>query len=367
MMRLPAFQYVAPRTLAEAASLLANHGPQAALVAGGTDLYPNMKRRQVEPKVIIGLRGIEELRGVTGDTRQGLVVRANQTLTEVANDARLALAYPAVAKAAGKVSTVHLRNMGTLGGNLCLDTRCNYYDQNYEWREALGFCKKKDGDICWVATSSPRCWAVSSSDTAPVMVALEAKVRLVSARGERVIPAEALYRNDGIDYLTKQPDEILSEVILPPAEGLEMSYWKLRRRDSFDFPILGVAAVIRRDGGPSPGNGGSARAGGGTQRGNGGTVHRDGGTVREARIVLGAVTSAPVLAAEASAALVGQPLTAEVIDQAAKAARLGARPLDNTDLTNSWRRRMVEVYVRRALRELAGLPITDYDIQVQSH
>ncbi|HZR98219.1 MAG TPA: xanthine dehydrogenase family protein subunit M [Chloroflexota bacterium] len=339
MMRLPAFQYVAPRTVAEAASLLANHGPQAALVAGGTDLYPNMKRRQVEPKVVIGLRAIDELRGVSGDTRQGLTVRANQTLTEVANDARLALAYPAVARATGKVSTVHLRNMGTLGGNLCLDTRCNYYDQNYEWREALGFCKKKDGDICWVATSSPRCWAVSSSDTAPVMVALDAKVRLVSARGERVIPAEALYRNDGINYLTKQPDEILTEVILPPAEGLEMSYWKLRRRDSFDFPILGVAAVVRRDG----------------------------GTVREARVVLGAVTSAPVLAAEASAALVGQPLTAEVIDQAAKAARLGARPLDNTDLTNSWRRRMVEVYVRRALREIAGLPITDYEIAVAAH
>jgi 4-hydroxybenzoyl-CoA reductase subunit beta len=359
MMRLPAFQYVAPRTLAEAATLLANHGPQAALVAGGTDLYPNMKRRQMEPKVIIGLRSIEELRGVTGDTRQGLTVRANQTLAEVANDARLALAYPAVATAAGKVSTTHLRNMGTLGGNLCLDTRCNYYDQNYEWREALGFCKKKDGDICWVATSSPRCWAVSSSDTAPVMVALEAKVRLVSARGERVIPAEALYRNDGIDYLTKQPDEILTEVILPPAEGLEMTYWKLRRRDSFDFPILGVAAVIRRDGGTSPGDGGAHR--------DGGPVPGGGGPVREARIVLGAVTSAPVLAAEASAALVGQPLTAEVIDQAAKAARLGARPLDNTDLTNSWRRRMVEVYVRRALREVAGLPITDYDIQVSSH
>ncbi|HLH26281.1 MAG TPA: xanthine dehydrogenase family protein subunit M [Chloroflexota bacterium] len=339
MMRLPAFQYVAPRTVAEAASLLANHGPQAALVAGGTDLFPNMKRRQVEPQVVIGLRGIDELRGVAGDTRQGLTVRANQTLTEVANDARLALAYPAVARAASKVSTVHLRNMGTLGGNLCLDTRCNYYDQNYEWREALGFCKKKDGDICWVATSSPRCWAVSSSDTAPVMVALDAKVRLVSARGERVIPAEALYRNDGIDYLTKQPDEILTEVILPPAEGLEMSYWKLRRRDSFDFPILGAAAVVRRDG----------------------------AIVREARIVLGAVTSAPVLAAEASAALVGQPLSAEVIDQAAKTARLGARPLDNTDLTNSWRRRMVEVYVRRALREIAGLPITDYEIQVAAH
>lgn len=339
MMRLPAFRYHGPRTIAEAATLLAEHGGQAALVAGGTDLYPNMKRRQTEPTVVIGLRGVAELRGVHGTARDGLTVRANQTLTEVAADARIREAYPALSTAAGRVSTVHLRNMGTLGGNLCLDTRCNYYDQNYEWREALGFCKKKDGDICWVATSSPRCWAVSSSDTAPVMVALQARVRLVSARGERVIPAAALYQNDGIDYLTKQPEEVLTEVILPPAEGLRTTYWKLRRRGSFDFPILGVAVALRQEN----------------------------GRVREPRIVLGAVTSAPLLAADASALLDGQELTIDLINQAAVAARLGARPLDNTDLTNAWRRRMVEVYVRRALRELAGLPVADHEFYVGSH
>src|SRR4051812_34006211 len=315
MMRLPYFQFHAPRDVREAAELLAAGAPgDAMVIAGGTDILPNMKRRQQVPKALVSLRQIAELRRISnGD---GYTIGAGVTLTDIVGHPQLRSAYTGLWQAAAQVATPHLRNMGTLGGNLCLDTRCNYYDQNYEWREALGFCKKKDGDICWVATSSPRCWAVSSSDTAPVMVALEAKVRLVSARGERVIPVEALYRNDGIDYLTKQADEILTEVILPPAEGLEMSYWKLRRRDSFDFPILGAAAVIRRDG----------------------------ATVREARIVLGAVTSPPVLAAEASAALIGQPLTAEVIDQAAKAARLGARPLDNTDLTNSWRRRMVEVY-----------------------
>ena len=336
MMRLPGFRYLAPRTAVEAATLLAEHGPEAALVAGGTDLYPNMKRRQTEPRVLIGLRGIDELRGVEGTARDGLTVRANQTLTEVAGDRRIATSYPALARAAGQVSTVHLRNMGTLGGNLCLDTRCNYYDQNYEWREALGFCKKKDGDICWVALSSPRCWAVSSSDTAPVLVALQARVRLVGARGERVIPVEALYRNDGIDYLAKQRDEVLTEVLLPPAEGLQTTYWKLRRRDSFDFPILGVAVALERDN----------------------------GTVRSGRIVLGAVTSAPVLADEASAMLAGQQLTPDLIDQVAAAARLEARPLDNTDLSMTWRRRMSEVYVRRALRELAGLPLAEGDLPV---
>jgi 4-hydroxybenzoyl-CoA reductase subunit beta len=282
---------------------------------------------------------VAELRGVAGDPRQGFVVRANQTLAEIAGDARLATAYPALARAAGSVSTVHLRNMGTLGGNLCLDTRCNYYDQNYEWREALGFCKKKDGDICWVATASPRCWAVSSSDTAPVMVALQAQVRLVSARGERLIPVEALYRNDGIDYLAKQPDEILTEVVLPPGEGLQTTYWKLRRRGSFDFPILGVAVALERDN----------------------------GAVRQARIVLGAVTSAPLMVPEASALLAGQVLTAELVDRVAVAARRAARPLDNTDLTTPWRRRMVEVYVRRALRELAGLPIADQEWYLGPH
>lgn len=329
MMRLPPFHFLSPTSLSEAARMLADHGPEAAVVAGGTDLYPNMKRRQTEPKVLIGLRGLEELRGISGDARRGLTIRANMTLTEVSSDPRVVLAYPAVAKAAGLVSTVHLRNMGTLGGNLCLDTRCNYYNQNYEWREALGFCKKKDGQTCWVATASPRCWAVSSSDTAPVMVALGAQVRLVSASGERVISAAELYNDDGVLYLGKRPDEILAEVILPPAEGLQTTYWKLRRRGSFDFPILGVAVALKRDN----------------------------GTVRSGRIVLGAVSSAPVYAAEASKLLAGQQLTPELIEAVAEAAWRPARPLDNTDLNYAWRKRMAKVYVRRALRELAGLPI----------
>jgi 4-hydroxybenzoyl-CoA reductase subunit beta len=338
MMRLPPFRYFAPRSLAEAAALLAEHGPEAKVVAGGTDLYPNMKRQIQTPRVLVGLRALPELRGIRGTARDGLVIGANTTLSELSQDPRVREAYPALARAAGQVSTVHLRNMGTLGGNLCLDTRCTYYNQDYEWREALTFCKKRDGTICWVAPGSPRCWAVQSSDCAPVMVAMDARVRLVSVRGERVLPAAELYRHDGIDYLTKQPDEILTEVLLPPAEGLQTTYWKVRRRDSFDFPILGVAVALRRDN----------------------------GTVRDARVVLGAVTSAPVLVEEARTLLAGQPLTAELIDQVAVKARVDyARPLDNTDLTMTWRRRMSEVYVRRALRELAGLPPSEYDLPMK--
>src|SRR5438046_3541787 len=178
-----------------------------------------------------------------------------------------------ISHAARLVSTPLLRNMGTLGGNLCLDTRCNYYDQTYEWRKAIDFCMKKDGHICWVAPSSPRCWAVSSSDVAPVAVAIGAEFLLVGPQGERVIPAGRFYHNDGINYLTKQPDEILVEVRLPAPDGWDAVYHKLRRRGSFDFPVLGVAAWVRREG----------------------------GRVTDARIVLGGVPSWPQGIPEAAA------------------------------------------------------------------
>src|SRR5262249_52800510 len=148
----------------------------------------------------------------------------------------------ALRQAAQQVATPQLRNMATVGGNLCLDTRCNYYDQNYEWRKAIDFCMKKDGRICWVATSSPKCLAVSSTDTAPALIALGATVTLLSADGARTIRVADLYQNDGIHYLTRRPGELLVSVDVPPLDGWRSAYWKLRRRGSFDFPVLSVAA-----------------------------------------------------------------------------------------------------------------------------
>jgi 4-hydroxybenzoyl-CoA reductase subunit beta len=330
MMRLPPFTYLAPRGLGEAARLLAEHGPEAMVVAGGTDLYPNMKRRQFEPRVLVGLRGIRELAGISGSARAGLQIGAGATLTRVAAHPEVATHYPALARAAGVVSTPQLRNMGTLGGNVCVDTRCNYYNQSYEWRKAIGFCLKKDGDICLVAPGSRRCWAVSSSDTAPVLWALGAELTLVGARGERRIPVAALYQDDGIQYLGKAPDEIVAEIRLPGVDGWRATYWKLRRRGAFDFPVLGVAAAVRMED----------------------------EVCRDARIVLGAVASTPREAPEAARALVGERLTPEVIDRAAEAAAKPSKPLDNTDLVYHYRKKMTRVYVARALRELAGLPLT---------
>ena len=318
MLRLPSFRYLQPKSLADALRMKDDAGPDGMFVAGGTDLYPNMKRRHQEPKTVISLMAIEELRR-SESTTLGVCL----TLSELT--ARPPDRLPtAVSTAARLVSTPLLRNMGTLGGNLCLDTRCNYYNQSYEWRKSIDFCMKKDGHICWVAPSSPRCWAVSSSDIAPVMVAIGAEYRLVGPQGERVVPAGRFYANDGINYLTKQPDEILAEVRLPKPNGWDAVYHKLRRRGSFDFPVLGVAAWIKWNG----------------------------NTVADARIVLGGVASYPQDVPEAGAALRNMTLGADSIAAAAEAAYRPSKPMDNTDFDLSWRKQMTRVYVTRALEEL---------------
>jgi 4-hydroxybenzoyl-CoA reductase subunit beta len=323
MLRLPQFEYVAARSLDEAATLLAEHGSRAIVVAGGTDLYPNMKRRQQEPSIVIGLRAVPRLSGVES---VGGVVRIGPTasLHTVANHRAVREKVPALATAAGLVSTPHLRRMGTLGGNLCLDTRCTYYDQNYHWRKSIDFCMKKDGAICWVAPNSPRCWAVSSSDTAPVVVALRGRLTLTSASGSRAIEAGDFFRDDGIDYLWRRPDEILSSIEVPSQEGWRTTYKKLRRRGSFDFPILGVAAAA---------------------------LVRE-GEVADVRLVLGAVGSAPMDQSQTAARLVGERPTPEAIKAVAAEAYKAARPLDNTDLNYAWRKRMARVYVERALAQV---------------
>src|SRR3989475_13021919 len=297
-------------------------------------LFPYTRSSDL-PTTVISLMGIEELRGVRNAER-GTAVGAAITLTELHT---LRERYPAVATAAELVSTPLLRNMGTLGGNLGLDTRCNYYNQSYEWRKAIDFCMKKDGEICWVATASKRCVATSSTDTAPALISLGATVRLVSAQGERDVALADFYRNDGIDYLTRRPDEILTEVKLPAAEGRKSSYWKLRRRGSFDFPVLGVAAAVK--------------------------AARD-GTVEEARIALGAVSSRPLLT-KAGELLVAKKLSDDAIAEAGAKVASAAKPMDNTDLDLYWRKGVVAEFVGYALREIRGDDMRATRIRIARH
>jgi 4-hydroxybenzoyl-CoA reductase subunit beta len=339
MMRLPLFEFRSPRTVEEATRILDGEGPSSMVLAGGTDLLPNMKRRQQVPRTLISLRQVEGLSDVQLDhasSRLGPCL----TLTEIARDARFRNGCSALWQAASLVATPHIRNIATLGGNICLDTRCTYYDQNYEWRKAINFCKKKDGEICWVATGSPKCMAVSSTDTAPALIALGASVLLRSRSEAREVPLADLYNNDGMNYLTRRPNEILTEIRLGSLHGWKSTYWKLRRRGSFDFPVLSVAAAVRLS---------------------------TGGVVEEARIVLGAVASRPLVAAEAASSLLGRPLNEQAIMQAATLAARLAKPLDNTDFDMSWRKKVAGEFVTYALRELRGDDMRSSRLQLTRH
>jgi 4-hydroxybenzoyl-CoA reductase subunit beta len=325
MMRLPKFEYRVPRSLEDAVKMKADVGSDAMFVAGGTDLYPNMKRRQQTPTTLISVMRLNDLHTIKGDAESGITIGAGILLSDICESLSINQSHKVVADAAKLISTPLLRNMGTIGGNLLLDTRCNYYDQNYEWRKGINFCLKKDGDVCWVAPGSPKCWAVQSSDLVPVMVALGAQLKFVSTEGERVVEAANLYNNDGINYLHKNANELLTEISIPSMRGKRAVYKKLRRRGAFDFPVLGVAAAVE--------------------------VAKD-GTIEKARIVLGGVAPAPIEVKDAEAALVGQPFNQENIEAAAEACYLKARPLDNTDFIMGWRKQMARPYARRALVEL---------------
>ncbi len=326
MMRLPLFEFRAPRTLEEAARILDGERANAMPIAGGTDLLPNMKRRQQVPRTLMSLRHIQSLSGIEL-SYSGSRLGACLTLSEIAADPRFRNGLTALAQAASLVATPQIRNMATLGGNICLDTRCNYYDQSYEWRKSINFCLKKDGTTCWVAPGSSKCMAVSSTDTGPALVALGARILLVSRSGEREVLLSDLYNNDGIDYIKRRPDEILVEVLLDSLHGWKSTYWKLRRRGSFDFPVLSVAAAVR--------------------------LSKE-NVVEDARIVIGSAACRPLSAQEAAKLLLGRPLNQLAIEEAATLAARIAKPLDNTDFDMTWRKRVTAEFVTYALRELRG-------------
>jgi 4-hydroxybenzoyl-CoA reductase subunit beta len=293
------------------------------LVAGGTDLFPNMKRRQFAPAMLVSLGRVKGAREISNGS--GLRIAAGATLTEIAAHPIVRTKYAALAQAAGAVSTPQLRNMGTIGGNLCLDTRCNWYDQSLFWRTAEGYCMKTHPSVvCRVAPSSPRCLAVASADTVPALIALGAKVGVENADGRRELDLAELYREDGIRYLAIGRDDVVVSITLPDATGWRSTYLKLRDRNSFDFPIAGVAAAVQLDG----------------------------DTVTDARIAITALASRPM--AVDARVLVGTKLDDEAIAAAADAVHKSARPMDNTSGTISQRKRASRVYTERVLRSLRG-------------
>lgn len=330
MLRLPRFDFRMPATLAEAGDILANEGDAARVIAGGTDLWPNMKRRHQQAATVISLMRIPALRAI-GNGSGDLELGATASLDEVARSKVVGERYPALARAVASIASPPLRHMGTLGGNICVDTRCTYYNQTEEWRRSIDYCLKECGDVCWVAPGSKRCLAHTATDSAPILCALGARVRLAGPEGEREIALDELYVDDGIDYLTKQREEIVTSLVVPEgaaADRCRTAFWKLRRRGSIDFAVLSASVALWLDGG---------------------------GTIERASIYLGAVASRPLAATAASEFLTGRKPEGEVLREAARLARKPATPFDNTDFQAQWRATMVERYTEAALREAAGL------------
>ncbi len=326
MLPLPRFTWHQPRTVDEVLSLLSPTTGEALLVAGGTDAVPNLKHRLHEPRRVVHLGRVDALRFVR-DGAHGLDLGPRVTLAQVADDPRVRRAHPSLAKAAGLVAGPQLRSMGTLGGNLCLDTRCTYYNQTFFWREALGFCLKKDGVHCHVVPQGKRCVAAHSSDVAPVLIALEAEVEITGPAGVRRVTVEEFFVGDGVHNNVLAPDELVTRIHVPVrSRGLRVGYQKLRPRRSIDFPMLSVAFAAR---------------------GN--------GTLKSARLVVSALAAKPRSVGGLDAIVAGHALDAERVEAIAQAAYRQCRPQTSIPYDSDWRHEMVPVFVRRAIAEaLAG-------------
>ncbi|HTM41606.1 MAG TPA: FAD binding domain-containing protein [Terriglobales bacterium] len=342
-MSLPEFKLLRPRTVAEAVDLLAQYAPDIQVIAGGTDLIPSMRQKLFAPRYVIDIRGIRELRGVrsaaipaacaeggrlrdsrqdAGVTGEGVEIGALTSLTEIEHSTFLRSQYPVLAEAAATVASPILRNMGTLGGNICLDTRCLWYNQSLTWRKGCGFCIKKDGNICHVAPGGDICWAAFSGDTPPALLCLDAEIEIAGPSGTRRLPLRDFYTGIGDSYRKLEKNELLTRIFLPQSSaGWHGVYRKLRIRGSIDYPLAGVAVTIRRTN----------------------------GHVEDARVALTAVNAAPVLVKGVREALAGRAMDEAVAEHAAELAARTAKPLTTSALTPEYRREMIRVFAKRAL------------------
>lgn len=328
MLRLPPFRYHRPGTVDEALALATAHGADARFVAGGTDLIPNMKHRLFEPGHLIALSSIEEMKGIQVRD-DALDIGGAESLARVAAHPEARARVPALAEAAHHVAGPQIRNRGTIGGNLCLDTRCTYYNQTEFWRRSLGFCLKKDGDVCHVTRVGRKCVAAHSADTPPVLMVLGAEVVIQGGAGTRVVPVRDLFVADGIKNVRLEAGEILTRIRIPLRSATVCAYRKLRQRKAVDFPLLTIAVAAERD--------------------------ADGGLSGVRGVVTG-LGSRPRELSGWSTIHEGGPLDDEAIDALAERAHAQCHPLENHIVDPDWRRAMVPVEVRRALESLRSAP-----------
>jgi 4-hydroxybenzoyl-CoA reductase subunit beta len=326
MLTLPRFEWVRPRTVDETLAALSDRPGETLVVAGGTDAVPNLKHRLHEPRTVVHIGGVRELHFVR-EAEDGLHLGALVTLTELSRHPVVRRDFPSLAKAAGLVAGPQLRNMGTLGGNLCLDTRCTYYNQTHFWRSSLGFCLKKEGTVCHVVPAGKRCVAAHSSDVAPVLIALGARVEIAGRAGRRTIAVDEFFVADGIHNNVLQPGELVLSVNVPArARGMKCGYQKLRPRAAIDFPMLSVAFAAR--------------------------VEND--ACDDAALVVSAIAARPRVISGVESLAKGKRLDEALAESLAQAAYKQCHPLINVPYDHDYRREMVPVFVRRAVREAMG-------------
>lgn len=326
-MSLPQFRLLRPRTLDEAVGVLSEHGDDIRVLAGGTDLIPSMRQRLFEPGHLLDLGRLKELRGIKILPDYSVEIGALTSLTEIEHSQIVKKRYPVLSEAAATVASPLLRNMGTLGGNICLDTRCLWYNQSLTWRKGCGFCIKKDGNLCHVAPGGTKCWAAFSADTPPALLCLNTEIEIASAAGVRRMPLLEFYTGEGDAYRVLKPGEIVTRIILPASSaGWRGVYRKLRVRGSIDYPLAGVAVTLK------PLN----------------------GHFSEAQVALTAVNPAPVLVKRAGEMLVGKPINDALAEQVGDLAARTAKPLTTSALTPEYRREMIRVFTKRAILAAAA-------------
>ncbi len=329
-MSLPDFRLLRPHTLEEAVAHLGTHGSDTdrfRIVAGGTDLIPSMKQKLFEPEYVLDIRHIAELNGIRERKGSGVEIGALTPLSEIEHTPLLRSRYSVLSEAAAAVASPLLRNMGTIGGNICLDTRCLWYNQSLTWRKACGFCIKKDGDLCHVAPGGTKCWAVFSGDTPPALLCLNAEIEIVGPSGARRLPLRDFYTGIGDDYRRLQPNELLTRIFLPEASAdYRGVYRKLRIRGSIDYPLAGVAVAIKRSN----------------------------GHIADARVALTAVNPAPVLVKGAMEMLSGKMLDETLAEAVGNLAAQTAKPLTTSALTPEYRREMIRTFAKRAVLAAAS-------------
>ncbi len=329
-MTMASFTLHRPQTLAEALEVLQAHAGAVRIVAGGSDIVVNMRMRIETPAHVLELRGIKELCGISFDAAKGLRIGALTTIATLAKNENVRVQFPVISSAAGQVAGPNIRNMGTIGGNLCLDTRCVYYNQSYFWRKANDFCLKKDGTVCHVAPGSKKCWAAYSGDIAPALLTLKARVKLLSTRGERIIPLREFFIDDGIRKYDLQPNEILCEVNVPAsAAGYKGVYNKFRIRDSIDYSLAAAAIAVQVN---------------------------DAGICTDAQIAITAVNPSPRSVDGVRELFIGKPFTEEALEQAIELTRRTAKPLRTSASTTTYRRHIVGVLAGRGLAAMLAPP-----------